>query len=591
MKAGQRLSVVVQIKDLEPGTYPIVVRLEGCQEKKKVEVPLTLVIKPEDFDSGDWTSFGRNPDGNRVALDGNGPKTAWPGKLWEKSMSYMQTYSFSSPVTYENMGLFLNSDALLCIDLSTGNEKWAYKTGGYGTPAIWDNKIYFNAHKSLTCVDIDTGLRLWGCKASDYNHSSPIIYQGMIFDSLDSKTLNCLDALTGKVIWQVDTDSSISTSLAAFDNKLYYCTKTKLSCLDIKTSKSVWAIDLKGDCNNYIAISNGNVYLCQDLGIIKCFDAQNGAEKWSKALPNSTRCSPVVWDEKIYIGDSQGFMHCLQEKDGKEHWNFKTGDAIYSTSTISDGKLYVGSFDNNLYCLNAKSGAYLWAFKINNRVWNEVAVSKGKILISSVTNNIYCLGDIENLPDRKTPVKLVVYSPSDAVDPCSTIQLHADIINKYNDVLPGYEFEWSVDSFSGTISKEGLFIPENEGTASLTCKSAGFEIERWIGIFSQLVAENEYIEFKDVESCTPLYETLTFSQQEDCKMKVKLASTSDLVTLSTTEFQLEPYQEVDVEIKCEITRQPNIPQTKFYINIEYTTDKTNKKCYKKIEGLIKFKQP
>lgn len=570
------LAAVFTIISLFPGLIP-----------HSTQPQATKSVKAED--SCDWPSFGRNPDGNRVTPDGCGPKSKWPGKMWDVKLANQRSYCFSPPVTYENKAYCLNSDFLQCIDISTGKTIWKYNVGGYGSPCVLDNKIYFNSSKSLTCVDTDTGLRLWSYQTKENNNTSPIISEGCVYIGLDNKNLFCFDAITGELKCKSETDSPVSNNMAIFNNKLYYCTRKTLTCLDLVSQNIVWSLKLHDHNYNNLAMSNGKVYVCSGSNLY-CIEAIEGKVVWKMTLPETTRCSPVIWDKKIYFGDSSGLMHCVQDGDGKEIWTFRAGGIILASPVVSDGKLYFGSWDNNLYCLDAQKGTYQWTFRANNHLINEITIARGKILVTPVTDQIYCIGDLEDKTDRNVPSRLEVYSESDSLDCCSTMQFHAYVLNQYNDVLSGYKFDWSVEDYYGSISSDGVLVPENEGQATVTCKTEGYKAQKFVFIGNLLYADKEWIEFNNVEPCTPTDEIIRFSQQENYTMKVKLSPTSDCITVTPSEFMLEPGQEVDVDIVCEIKKLPNVQETKFQINVDYQTNRTDKKCRKVIEGLIKFKK-
>jgi alcohol dehydrogenase (cytochrome c) len=101
---------------------------------------------------------------------------------------------------------------------------WAFPTHGAslkGTPVMVDGVVYFTAPEKVWAVDAATGDSIWQfSRTSPGNHIGQrgvAVYEGKVFFGTPDARLICLDAVTGKQLWDVvvaDYKSSFYLSVA-----------------------------------------------------------------------------------------------------------------------------------------------------------------------------------------------------------------------------------------------------------------------------------------------------------------------------------------------------------------------------------------
>ncbi len=284
---------------------------------------------------------------------------------------------------------------------------------------LWGTKLPFNSLPSLA------GL---GCVIYDYKkHSSKNDDDGVV----------CLDAFTGKILWQ-DPKTSMSIFLA--DGKLF----TLDASYDVKTGKKT--SQLYGEWR-YVAHHNGRLYLFDGK---RLFCQKDGRTVWEIApQPGFFDWTMCISDGMIFFKTDVG-IYCIREDTGKFVWKFninfkiknpnenfrglcvqgqilyfimsfnnetgnadiiyfnkETGEQLFlgdfsesigwaEKPAVKDGKLFLTliggrNVTGTVFCYDGKSGKKLWHYVISNELFNPPLVSNGLIYQSrsqSQTTNL-----------------------------------------------------------------------------------------------------------------------------------------------------------------------------------------------------------
>jgi outer membrane protein assembly factor BamB len=186
-------------------------------------------------------------------------------------------------------------------------QKWEVTVGeGAATPALVGDKLYVFARQEgneiASCLDAATGKELWqekyeslGADGAANAHSGPLslptVAYGKVVTLGVRGMLSCLDAATGKKLWRKD------------DSKAWP---------DFYTSYS--PLIVQGMC---IAHLGG-----RGTGAITAYDLASGAEKW-KWTGSPTYASPVlltVGGKKLVVAQTETKMVAIGASDGKLAW-------------------------------------------------------------------------------------------------------------------------------------------------------------------------------------------------------------------------------------------------------------------------------
>ena len=94
----------------------------------------------------------------------------------------------------------------------------------------------------------NSGNTLWSQQLSGSVNSQPVLLGSTLYAGCDDGTLYALDAATGTVQWQVDTQAPICTGLANEDGVLYFATAG-----DDAFGPAFWAVDANSDGNDVLS--------------------------------------------------------------------------------------------------------------------------------------------------------------------------------------------------------------------------------------------------------------------------------------------------------------------------------------------------
>lgn len=531
-------------------------------------------------DDCDWPMFGRTPDNNRVAPDGCGPKNDILVIQWSLQTKGTAT---SAPILY--------------------NESLYY--------ASWDNKLY--------CIGALKGDVVWSYDFGDANifTTSPIAENGKVFIDSSLDYFYCIDALTGGLIWKYDKEyASLTSNMLVVGNRLYLCFSSQslpnyvnpyLACVDCDTGKLIWKFEFDAGNNAYgIAISGDRII--SQHGKITCHDINNGNIVWENHPKDSTlavpiivgnnifvntqsglccinettgdllwthypkadhqdwstnnSASPVFYNQRAYYYCTDGTFYCVRGDDGKIVWGQKL-DVYNSSPAISNNRLYVCT-GRSIVSLNPDTGATLWQQKTTDVYDASPAIGYGKVYLISQDRLIYCFSDHE----EQKPSLINVFN-NKIIDYCQSLHLSAKVFDQNNNEIKDPELEWSVDPAFGTIDSTGLFKPSKTGVATITCRCGDAVATVDINVVDYLVPSVKTLVLSNVKPYQDYKTTLTYTNNSDARLDVKLTSTTDLVTLSPTSFSVDAGKTFDILVSCKLKEFVPSAVTSFTINADY----------------------
>ena len=268
-------------------------------------------------------------------------------------------------------------------------QKWKVTVGdGVATPALVGDKLYVfsreEGNEITRCLDAATGKELWQEKydalgasgpASGFSgpRSSPTVANGKVVTLGVRGMLSCLDAATGKKLWRKD-------EFKAWPR--------------FHPSSSPIIVD--GLC---IAQLGG-----QDNGAIVAYDLATGDEKWKWTAESPGYGSPVlmtVGGAKLIVALTERRIVAVMAADGKLAWETPyvvQGRGYNATTPIVDGQtlIYAGSGRGTKAVKIEKGGEgfvgkELWSNPDKSVQFNTPVLKSGLIYGLSAANEFFCL--------------------------------------------------------------------------------------------------------------------------------------------------------------------------------------------------------
>jgi len=269
-------------------------------------------------------------------------------------------------------------------------QKWKVTVGeGVATPALVGDKLYVftrqGGNEVLRCLDAATGKELWQDKyeakavtgtAARFPgpRSSPTVADGKVVTLGVSGVLSCYDAASGKKLWRKD---DIKTRPRFF------------------TSSSPLVVD--GLC---IAQLGG-----ESDGAIVAYDLATGNEKWKWSGDGTAYASPVLLtlgSDKVLVAETAKKIVGLGVADGKLLWEtpFPTGvGRAYNAATpmvAGQTVIYSGANRGTKAVQIEKKGdglaaKELWSNPDNSVQFNTPVVSNGLVFGLSASDSLFCI--------------------------------------------------------------------------------------------------------------------------------------------------------------------------------------------------------
>ncbi|MCA9177811.1 MAG: PQQ-binding-like beta-propeller repeat protein [Planctomycetales bacterium] len=319
--------------------------------------------------------------------------------------------------------------------------RWARRLEGTvkHLPVCGGGRLYMHtAEGQIIAVEQDTGRLLWRRHWPDVylSFTSPLYVDGKLLvpqAGIKQSLVRCLDAETGKLLWEAPFTGSPSWSRqfppVVHENIAIYASGSG----DYEAQGSERPFIFKGTPKDYGGkevmswiYSNDNPYYPKDhRPRIWAWNLETGELVWERDFSEHGRggndCGICVLDGKLYYSTFFGYAASQRKRRGLPEANNgltacldpRTGETIWLTHeyyltskcTLSarDGRLYIGGYnrakegtdDRHVWCLDAKDGKLIWESSPVTSALNVVTVGERYIFSNALRGK-------GNVFDRKT---------------------------------------------------------------------------------------------------------------------------------------------------------------------------------------------
>lgn len=314
----------------------------------------TLTEAPSSFAGSDWPNF-LGPKFNGFAAE-TGINKNWSSKppkvLWQHPMT---DQGYSGPASALGMVFIIDhqgdNDIVHAWRLSDGQEVWNY--------------TYPDA------AALDQG----------FTRSTPTVSKGMVYTVSRLGKVHCLDAKTGKVVWQKDMVTDFGgkhprwkyAGSPVIDGDRVIVTPGADDAAIVALNAKTGALMLKGGSGRagyatpVIAKIGGVKQYVLALGAKICgVEAATGKELWSVPWVTNydvNAATPLVIGDSVFV--TSGYGHgcvMVDVKDGQAsiRWQNRAMQAHFSSPIYFDGKIYGTGDPGYLMCLNPADGSTIW---------------------------------------------------------------------------------------------------------------------------------------------------------------------------------------------------------------------------------------
>ena len=218
--------------------------------------------------------------------------------------------------------------------------------------------------------------------------------------------MHCLEAASGRLLWNRRTDSAIKGS-AALDDAGHCAAVSvagRLFLLDARSGACQWTADLPGYPERWIhsspAIAGGAVYAGSNAGY-GAYDLETGGLRWytsfvgdaTRIIDKPSHSSAVLSEDRlIAVLPKRGILglHC---GSGGVAWELEAGISPHCCSPVPAGDVVLcAGQDGDLIAVGAESGRPVWRTKLPPGGFpSGLAPAENKIYAATSAGEVHCL--------------------------------------------------------------------------------------------------------------------------------------------------------------------------------------------------------
>ena len=357
-----------------------------------------------------WPEF-RGPTGQGIAPKdaklpltwGEGKNVKWTtpihGRAWSSPVSDGKQIWLSTATTN---GVELSA---VCVDYATGKvlrdsklfhvekPQYAHPFNSYAspTPVMEEKRVYMTfGSPGTACLDAETGKVLWERRDLECNHfrgagSSPVIYKDLLimhFDGSDFQYVIALDKKTGKTVWK--TDRSIDFK-------------------DVREGK----IEAEGDWRKGFAtplvhnFGDGDLLISHGSKAVYGYVPSTGKELWhvEEQKTHSASGRPIVGHGMIFVSMGHPRSELWAIKPGGEGdvtashvaWKVKRNVPTRSSAVMGGDLIYMLDEGGIGSCLEAKTGEQVWNERVGGKYSAAPIIAGDRVYFFSEEGKAYVL--------------------------------------------------------------------------------------------------------------------------------------------------------------------------------------------------------
>jgi len=339
----------------------------------KIATYLTLTISISCLYGEDWTQW-RGPNRDGVVV---GKK--WPADLKEQSLKlnwHVKLGSSYSGALLDKDTVYVTEsvgpkkgvyefDTVQALDRVTGKVKWKQQWAGTGKWNVtWPGRVN-----------------------GAWIRSTPALANDKLFVAGMHDRLLCLDAQTGKKLWEIDFPKKFKTPIPGFgcvcspmvDGKFVYMQAGASFCkIEQASGKIIWRTmkdtgGLRGGgfSSPVITTLDGKrQILLQARTELTGIDVNSGAVLWKKQVKSfrgMNILTPLPYENGVYTSTYRYGSFFYSIKKGNESWiadekwkNGSKSSAYMASPVLYGGHAYLLIQDGNFACYNLKTGKECW---------------------------------------------------------------------------------------------------------------------------------------------------------------------------------------------------------------------------------------
>lgn len=284
---------------------------------------------------------------------------------------------YFSPIVVKNILVIGTIEGnLVGYDTQSGEQKWNIPVGGVlvGSPIVENNKIYTASSTVFICVDALSGKVIWQNNLpQSYSQGTPLLQNDKIIFGTWDTNIYCLDKNTGNFIWKWNNGNSKqvlysagNVNIVSSKNRLYFVTPERfLTILEIETGKTLlrtskWKVrESMGKSQNgkwfYAKTMNGELLRLPLNDNLELTEENLIAQSkvLDLKLDYEHNPAPIVENKgKIYIGSRKGEIVIVDAEKFEIIKQINLGSSSVNGFSVDDqGKVWTSLIEGGIYLL------------------------------------------------------------------------------------------------------------------------------------------------------------------------------------------------------------------------------------------------
>ena len=293
---------------------------------------------------------------------------AAPGRLrqaWEQDAgkgSDIDSHLISTPIVAGGLIYALDAEAHIWVfRAGDGHPVWNRRLApknGTDLPTLWgllgkpntvdppegmgggiaydDGKIFVTSGFGvLRCMDAKTGRDIWQKDLKMPTINAPVVNGGRIFVSTHDNHLYAMAETDGRTLWEhqgiADAASILTSTNVAVSGETVIApyTSGELFALRAQNGQVGWtdvlsrsghvtALSQLDDIAGRPVIDRGQVYAISQSGPMAAFSLNTGERLWTRDIGGIN--TPLAAGDYVYVLDNSNRVICLTRKEGRVHW-------------------------------------------------------------------------------------------------------------------------------------------------------------------------------------------------------------------------------------------------------------------------------
>ncbi|MBI3140060.1 MAG: PQQ-binding-like beta-propeller repeat protein [Sphingobacteriales bacterium] len=294
-------------------------------------------------------------NGNLYACSGNGTLFCIDpvsGSVRWTHQSDAMTGTHAAPIAY-NGAIFYNDflvntiyaeGGIYSVNATTGSRRWKIPRE-LAVSLTMNNGVFYSCQRfySMYAYDWNTGANLWNGLISPIGFSSnPCFWNNMIFADGELMDMIAIDLNNPGVMKWHHSNGSLGGASAAptvYNNKLYSDNGLNLNCLDPLTGALIWRFSSPSSGFRPPVGMNGIIYSNTKGGELYAVNAETGSLVWkfgSYENTNPSLSNVTVANNAVYFGNWNNSITALNAATGAVLWAYTGSRPFYSGILVVD---------------------------------------------------------------------------------------------------------------------------------------------------------------------------------------------------------------------------------------------------------------